>query len=503
MALGVGRLDGGAVPPLHPRLLQGRPVPRLRLGRPRRAQLRHEEGHGRACGATCPRTYGTFLICTLALIGIFPLAGFWSKDEILAGASQLGGDGGYPLMLVMGIIGALLHRGLHDPLRLPHVLRRAPGPRRRPHHRRTSPGPASSCRSTSSRAWPSSPASPTCPTPACCLVPDDVALRFEHYVEPVGGLLPDDRRTPSSRSWIALHRRRASALARHRPRLRSTGSGARSTGVTERSRCARAGYTLLDEQVLLRPPLHRRHRRRHQGPDRPGRLLVQPERHRRHRQRRRRRAPSASADWTYKYIDQGVVDGTVNGSGALSEASGQLLRRIQTGKVQQYGALLFGGAVVLAGIFVVRHLGRQTRPMEAFLDSWGLTLAVFLPLVGAAVMLLIPKDERGRPQGRSPSLTSPRRARRARRHRRLLRLRRRRHAPVRRRQGVDPGHRQPYHVGIDGISLPLLLLTGADRRRCASSTRGTTSPSPATPRRSSSSCSCSRRAWSARSSPRT
>jgi hypothetical protein len=30
-----------------------------------------------------------------------------------------------------------------------------------------------------------------------------------------------------------------------------------------------------------------------------------------------------------------------------------VLRRLQTGKVQQYGALLFGGAVVLAGIFIV------------------------------------------------------------------------------------------------------------------------------------------------------
>ena len=53
-----------------------------------------------------PRTFSTFIICTVALIGIFPLAGFWSKDEILAGAHQLGGDGGYQLMLVMGLIGA-------------------------------------------------------------------------------------------------------------------------------------------------------------------------------------------------------------------------------------------------------------------------------------------------------------------------------------------------------------------------------------------------------------
>ena len=123
-------------------------------------------------------------------------------------------------------------------------------------------------------------------------------------------------------------------------------------GVTERNRVARGRPHGARQQVLLRPPLHRRHRRRHQGPGRPGGLLVQPERPRRHRQRRRPPSPSASARWTYKYIDQGVVDGTVNGSGCASEAFGQALRQLQTGKVQQYGALLFGGAVVLAGIFV-------------------------------------------------------------------------------------------------------------------------------------------------------
>ena len=42
------RLDGGDLPPLHARLLQGLPVPGLGLGQPRGAQLRHEEGHGRA-----------------------------------------------------------------------------------------------------------------------------------------------------------------------------------------------------------------------------------------------------------------------------------------------------------------------------------------------------------------------------------------------------------------------------------------------------------------------
>jgi NADH-quinone oxidoreductase subunit L len=59
-----------------------------------------------------------------------------------------------------------------------------------------------------------------------------------------------------------------------------------------------------------------------------------------------------AADFVYGTIDQQVVDGAVNGSGYGAEGTGQLLRRLQSGKVQQYGALLFGGAVILAGILV-------------------------------------------------------------------------------------------------------------------------------------------------------
>ena len=56
-----------------------------RLGDPRRALQQHER-HGRLRKSMV--TFWTMLIGSLALAGIFPLAGFWSKDELLVVAEE-------------------------------------------------------------------------------------------------------------------------------------------------------------------------------------------------------------------------------------------------------------------------------------------------------------------------------------------------------------------------------------------------------------------------------
>ena len=62
-----------------------------------------------------PTTYKTFLIGSIALAGLPPLAGFWSKDEILVGTGGWGffegeshANGAYTIMLVMGMITAAM-----------------------------------------------------------------------------------------------------------------------------------------------------------------------------------------------------------------------------------------------------------------------------------------------------------------------------------------------------------------------------------------------------------
>jgi NADH:ubiquinone oxidoreductase subunit 5 (subunit L)/multisubunit Na+/H+ antiporter MnhA subunit len=57
--------------------------------------------------------------------------------------------------------------------------------------------------------------------------------------------------------------------------------------------------------------------------------------------------------WVYRNIDQRVVDGTVNNSGKATKGAGGVLAPVQSGKVSQYGALLFSAAAVAALVLVI------------------------------------------------------------------------------------------------------------------------------------------------------
>ncbi len=60
-----------------------------------------------------------------------------------------------------------------------------------------------------------------------------------------------------------------------------------------------------------------------------------------------------TGDWIYKNVDQRVVDGAVDGSGAIARGTGGALRPLQSGKVNQYGALLFSAAAIAALVLVI------------------------------------------------------------------------------------------------------------------------------------------------------
>jgi len=54
-----------------------------------------------------PITHATFLVAVLAIAGIPPFAGFFSKDEILAGVLEMGGESGSPVALALWGLGIL------------------------------------------------------------------------------------------------------------------------------------------------------------------------------------------------------------------------------------------------------------------------------------------------------------------------------------------------------------------------------------------------------------
>jgi len=60
-----------------------------------------------------------------------------------------------------------------------------------------------------------------------------------------------------------------------------------------------------------------------------------------------------ASDWLYRVVDQRLVDGTVNNSGKATKGVGGAVQPLQSGKVGQYGALLFSAAAVAALVLVI------------------------------------------------------------------------------------------------------------------------------------------------------
>jgi len=285
-------------------------------------------------------THITFLIATLALAGIVPLAGFWSKDEILAGAQQ-GQENAYTAMLVMGLVTALMtaaymgraywmtfwgeYRGHGTPHESPKVI--------------TVP------------LWILA----ICAVflgflnlPAWFNAPSWATTRFEHFVEPTFAFPAVEH--PEFTPWLAVLSTVLAVAGLAIAYLyyeRNKGPH----GLTHRNAAARAGYTFLENKYYLDTLYTDIIAADTKGPLARAAYWIN------------QNVLDGIVDGAatvfkklsgvvYRGVDQLVVDGVVNGTGLASEESGQLLRRMQTGKVQQYAAILFAGVVVLAGVLV-------------------------------------------------------------------------------------------------------------------------------------------------------
>ena len=293
-----------------------------------------------------PQTYWTFVIATLALSGIFPFAGFWSKDEILLGA-KVGQQNGYPLMLIFGCAVAFMtaaymtrvvwytfhgeYRGHGHPHESPKVM--------------TVPLWILAGMAVVGGAFN---------LPGPVLEPfglEGLAHRVQTYAEPsvyLSGLGLSHPDPSLSMALIGLGLALSGIIVTYLYFWRKMGPH----GLTERNKYAKAGYTFLENKYYLdylyndiivasikKPIANGANWFNQNVLDKAVNTAGESARD--------------SGRWIYKWIDQGAIDGSVNAAARGADASGEGLRTIQSGKVQNYGQLLFGAAAVLAIVFVI------------------------------------------------------------------------------------------------------------------------------------------------------
>lgn len=306
-----------------------------------------------------PTTFWTFVIGSAALAGIPPLAGFWSKDEILAGAGVwpgTGGNGTYYVPFIFGMLTAAMTAAY-----MTRTIWLTFFGEYRGHGQPHESGKRITVPLIVLAGMASVVGLLNLPAPFvdALRLPSGWAHRFEDWVEPAGvaNFPAISHANPSLTLAIVasllavgagfLVWRYYQALYAKDPHAAEYTDGLRS-----KSSLAATGYRVLENKYYLdhlytgiiaggtKGPVARLVYWTNQNvidgivnlagfvSVRFGRLL-------------------------YRYVDQGLVDGTVNASGRTASGTGQFLRRMQTGQVRQYATLMFGAAALLAAVFIV------------------------------------------------------------------------------------------------------------------------------------------------------
>jgi NADH-quinone oxidoreductase subunit L len=277
-----------------------------------------------------PVTFVTFVIGSLALAGIFPLAGFWSKDEILATADQAG----FEIFLVVGLVGAFMTAAYMTRC----VYLTFFGEYRGHGHPHESPvlitGPLVALGGLSIVAGFVNASAFDVEKFTEWVEP---TVNFPEVVQPefAGGIAVASVAIALVAIGIAAYfwfrREELTALR----------------GLTERNRVARAGYLFLENKYYLdhlytdvivgsiKGAIARASYWVNQHVidgivDGAG------------------RGASTIGRFAYDVLDQEVVDGAVNGLAASTGETGGALRTVQSGRVQRYALMLFAAVALLS-----------------------------------------------------------------------------------------------------------------------------------------------------------
>ncbi len=297
-----------------------------------------------------PKTFWTYLIATGALAGIFPLSGFWSKDEILAGTGSFpgteGANGTYHLMLVMLLLAAFCTAAY-----MTRTIWYAFFGEYRGHGHPHESGPRITVPLIILATLGAIVGFLNLPA-AFDFLPAGSLTRFEKFVEPIGLYFPSI--THASFNPVLAVLSVAVGLSGIVVAYLYYWKGAFKGlhGLSERNSLAGWGKNVLVNKYyfdwlyttvivgFVKGPLARASNWFNQNVidgvvNGVGRGAV------------------GVGKFVYDDIDQRVVDGAVNGAGATASGSGGVLRHLQTGRIQQYTALFFAAAAILAGVFVL------------------------------------------------------------------------------------------------------------------------------------------------------
>ena len=364
-----------------------------------------------------PITFTTWIISTLALCGVFPFSGFFSKDEIIDNV----GYSGYNTFMIIGLVGAFMtaaymtratyltffgtprgaaageHHDAHDTHAVAHAPAHDAHDPHVPHYEDDShaaSGPHESgllitvpliilaTLALSSGLLNATPFGEswerikTWVEPSAAVVMatssdghsaegSDHAVASEdgHHESPCGSETPEDglcyapqlKHAPFAWSKAAV-----SLIIVFAGLVLSwllcvalyTRKDKRLVGLTQRNAVLRGGYRLLDNKYYLDALYENVIVKAITGPIAAGAYWF----NQRILDGILHAVAGTSrtiAGWVYRNIDQRVVDGAVNNSGKATRGAGGILQPVQSGKVSQYGALLFSAAAVAALVLVI------------------------------------------------------------------------------------------------------------------------------------------------------
>ena len=268
-----------------------------------------------------PRTYWTMLAATIAIAGIFPFSGFFSKDEILWKAFS--SPNGHWLLWLAGVIGAgitafymfrLIFLTFHGTSRVPEE---------QAHHLHESP---------------SSMTIPLIVLGVLSVIGGWIGIphvlggsnHLEHFLHPVFA-------NAEKITHAAEHGHHSAALEYLLMvislSVAATGIGLAYLFYLKRPELAGrlkdsvlSLYTLIFNKYYVDEIYNA--------------IIIQP--------------LAKLADFSWKVIDVGIIDGTANGLADLSRWGSERLRKIQSGYVQGYAVSLLLGAVMIVGYFLMK-----------------------------------------------------------------------------------------------------------------------------------------------------